>query len=96
MNQTVIVFKDKATADLVAKEIAATPFGGVWLWYQPEEDRNEIVYLQGADGRCAMCHPFSESDRAWLEVYLEEFIASGDVQILDAVPADWRYPAEVD
>lgn len=84
---TVLVFKDKTTADTVLKEIAATPFGQVWAWYDPDRAENAIQYAQSTDGRCAVAHPFSEEDGAWLKVYLG---GMAGVQVLDALPSDWR------
>lgn len=46
----------------------------------------------GTNPRYAACHPFAEIDQAWISAY-----CSGDtpsVEILDSIPADWRYPAE--
>lgn len=49
---------------------------------------------EGADGRCAVGHPFSESDIGWLEAYLDTQIASGDVALSEVMPSDWKYPME--
>jgi len=92
MSQTVLVFRDKATADVILHEIAVTPFGLVWVWFDPDDPAtNRVQYAQGADGRCAIAHPWSEVDRDWLEAYLADWVASGDVRVLDALPEDWPY-----
>jgi hypothetical protein len=91
MSQTVIVFQDKATADLILKEIAATPnipegIGPVWVWYDPDSGENAVQYAQSADGRCAISHPWTGIDREWLEAYLD---GMDGVQVLDELPGDW-------
>lgn len=86
---TVLVFSNKTDADSYLKEITNTPFGGVWVWYDPDSTDNAISYNQASDGRCAIAHYFSEEDRAWLEIYLE-----GKAQVLDELPSDWQAPAE--
>lgn len=88
---TVIVFSDKTKADAVCNEIAATPYGLVWCWYDPDRPENAVQYAQSADGRCAIVHPFEEQDQAWLEVYLD---GMAGVRILNVLPADWQYPTE--
>ena len=95
---TVIVFQTKALADQICQEIATTPgieggIGPVWVWYDPDTPENDVQYAIGADGRCAISHPWSEIDRDWLEAYMDEWIQVGQVQILDALPDDWKYPA---
>ncbi len=45
--------------------------------------------LTGADGRRAVCHPWSEVTRDWLEAYVQNI--SG-CQVLDELPQDWQYP----
>lgn len=96
---TVIVFGSKALADELLCEVAATPaieggIGPVWVWYGPDDAENRVQYAQSRDGRCAVSHSWTAVDRAWLEAYLEQFIADGRVQLLDALPADWQYPLE--
>lgn len=86
---TVIVFPNKADADTYLKEVAVTPFAGIWCWYDPDSDVNVIQYNQSSDGRCAIAHIFCEEDRAWLEIYLE-----GKAQILNELPSDWLYVFE--
>ena len=91
---TVIVFPDRATADAVCKEIAATPaieegVGPVFLWFDPDAATNTVQYAQDATGRCAVAHPWSAADRAWLEAYLA---AWPSVTVGDALPVDWVWP----
>ena len=90
----VLIFPDKASADLKLKELAVTPFGAVILWagnpspdFMFDADVNVISYLEGADGRVAMCHQFGEEDADWLE-------AQG-VTVLDEIPEDWVYKTEI-
>lgn len=89
-----IVFPDRATADAVLKEISATPdvdggIGPVWVWFDPDSDANVVAYAEGEDGRCAIAHPWSEIERAWLEAYLAAWPA---VEVLDRLPKDWQRP----
>lgn len=88
---TVLAFDSKTRADAVLKEVAATPDGGVWVWFDPDSNENIVHYAVGIDGRCATAHHFDEIDRDWLEAYLE---GMAGVQVLDALPADWQYPQE--
>jgi hypothetical protein len=88
-----LVFPDRATADAVLREIAATPdldggIGSVWVWYDPDGALNTVGYAQGADGRCMIAHPWPAVDRDWLEAYLA---AWPEVLTLDAVPGDWKW-----
>ncbi|MCM1564935.1 MAG: hypothetical protein NC238_03065 [Dehalobacter sp.] len=86
---TVIVFPSKTDADTYLQEVAVTPEGGVWTWYDPDSSNNAIQYNQSTDGRCAVAHNFSESDRAWLEIYLED-----KAQFYNELPSDWQYREE--
>lgn len=91
---TVIVFATKTLADSILKEIAASPFGLVWVWFDPDRETNQVQYNEGADGRCMIAHPFAEDDRDWLEAYMAEWIAEGRVQVLDGMPEDWQHTSE--
>lgn len=91
---TVIVFATKALADSILKEVAATPFGLVWVFFEPENPTNTVQYNEGADGRCMIAHPFSEEDRTWLEAYMAEWIADGRVKVLGEMPEDWVHSKE--
>jgi hypothetical protein len=93
---THLIFSSKTIADTICQEIAATPDieGGsapCWLWFDPDAPTNQVQYAQGADGRCAVAHPFNAVDRAWLETYCDSWITAGQMQILDALPANWQY-----
>lgn len=55
-----------------------------------QEKPNVVSYVEGADGRCFVAYPFNVEDEAWLEVYLEEYIVSGDVVLAEVLPGDWR------
>jgi hypothetical protein len=88
-----LVFPDRATAEVVLREIAATPdldngIGPVWVWYDPDSDANVIGYAEGADGRCMLAHPWPAVDRDWLEAYVQ---AWPGVLVLDAIPGDWQW-----
>lgn len=90
-----LVFPDRATADAVLREIAATPdleggVGPVWVWYDPDVTLNVVGHTEGADGRCMIAHPWSAVDRDWLEAYLA---AWPEVLVLDAAPGDWKWSA---
>jgi hypothetical protein len=90
-----LVFPDRATADAVLREIAATPdledgIGPVWVWYDPDAAANVVGYAEGADGRCMIAHPWSDVDGDWLEGYLR---AWPNVLVLGAVPGDWKWPS---
>lgn len=83
-----IVFEDKTKADAILKEIAVTPFGMVWVWYDPDIEINQIQYITSSDGRCAICYSFTEEDKLWLEIYLDGITG---IQILNVLPDDWQY-----
>ena len=86
---THIVFASRELANTILREVAATPFGSVWVFFEPDNPANSVAYNEGADGRCMIAHPFSEEDRDWLEAYMAEWIATGQVQVLDRQPEDW-------
>lgn len=92
----VLVFKSRAIADTVLKEIAVTPevengIGPVWVWYPPDGERNDVSYTHSDDGRAAIAHPWSEVDREWLAAYCAEWITAGDMSIAAALPGDWKW-----
>lgn len=99
---SVWVFSDLATMSQRLNEGGVTPVGGVWLWQGPVFDESGILVgleaenlyhpLTGADGRCAMMHPFCEEDDIFIEALCADLIVSGKVQKLDALPPDWKYP----
>jgi hypothetical protein len=84
------VFANRATADEVMQEIAATPIvadGLEWpvqLW--DEDAGTAIGSFEAADGRVAVGHPWTGAERAWLAEYVNGWRT---VAILDALPADW-------
>ncbi len=100
----VVLFKNSTIANEWMKEIGCTP-DGVFLWLgspvtpgasdfieqvgDPDADTNVIEFVPGTDGRCAVIHLFSAADKAFFEEYCAEAITAGDVQVLDALPADW-------
>lgn len=95
----VIVFQTKALADTILNEICATPqleggVGAVIVWWRPENGENTCQYNQGADGRCAISHPWAEVDCDWLQAYMAEWIADGRVWVGDKLPDDWQYGGE--
>ena len=87
---TVVVFRDRALADELLREIAATPaIDGaepVWVWYDPDDDTNVVGYGEAADGRVAIAHHWDEAVSDWLRAYLAG--VSG-VEVRDDLPADW-------
>jgi hypothetical protein len=90
-----LVFPNRATADAVLREIAATPdieggIGPVWVWYDPDAAANVVGYAEGADGRCMIAHPWPAVDGDWLWAFLG---AWPGVLVLDAVPGDWKWPS---
>ena len=97
----IVVFKDRSTCDACLAGITVTD-GGVWLFQGPRYGTdgeylgmnpvNLYQPLVGADGRCAMCHPFSEDDLCQMAVYWESEVKSGAVEFHDALPKDWVYP----
>jgi hypothetical protein len=93
---TYLMFPDRASADQVMREIAATPIvaGGlewpVQLW--DENAGTGIGTLEAADGRIAVGHPWTSAERAWVADYVDGWRT---VAILDALPADWK-PKEDD
>jgi len=93
---TYLVFRNRAAADEVIREIAATPIlaGGlewpVQIW--DEDAAAAIGTFEAADGRVAVGHPWTSAERAWMGGYVAGWRA---VAILDALPADW-VPKEQD
>jgi len=88
---TYLVFPDRATADEVMQEIAATPTladGLAWPVQIWDEDAGAgIGSFAAADGRVAVGHPWTRAERGWLAEYVAGWRA---VEILDALPADWK------
>jgi len=86
-----LVFPDRAAADEVMQEIAATPIladGLEWpvqIW--DEDARAGIGTCEAADGRIAVGHHWTGAERAWLADYLDGWRS---VEILDALPGDWQ------
>jgi hypothetical protein len=93
----VIVFANKAIADEICEEIGCSPFGLVAVYYNFEAAPEDNVVQRNNEpaGRCLVSHPFCEEDRDWFEAYMAEWIATGEVRILDAIPDDWAYGQEV-
>lgn len=93
---TYLVFQDRAAANEVLQEIAATPIlpdGLEWpvqIW--DETTGAAIGTCEAADGRVALGHPWTGAERAWLTAYVDGWRT---VEILAALPADWR-PKEDD
>lgn len=87
----IVMFKTKALFDQIAEEIVVTE-SGIYTYQGVRFDRNLYSPCMGADGRCAMCHAFSEEDEAFLRTYCEGF----DVVFVegDKLPSDWQYPKE--
>ena len=89
--RTYLVFPDRARADEVMREIAATPIvadGLAWpvlIW--DEDAGTGIGAFEASDGRVAVGHPWTRAERAWLADYVAGWRA---VAILDRLPADWK------
>jgi hypothetical protein len=89
-----IVFADRATADAVLQEIAATPEladGLAWpvlVW--DDAAGAAIGTFEAPDGRVAVGHRWAAAERAWLGDYVAAWRAK--VQVLDALPGDWQSP----
>jgi hypothetical protein len=66
----IIVAKTKALMDAVLKELGAV---GCLLWWDPEAAANGIHYNLGADGRCAIAHPWTEEEWLQLVSYFEDY-----------------------
>ena len=88
---TYLLFPNRAAADEVMQEIAATPIladGLEWpvqLW---DEDAGAAIgTFEAADGRVAVGHPWTRAERAWVADYVEGWRS---VAILDALPDDWK------
>ena len=86
-----LVFPDRASADEVMQEIAATPIlGGGLQWPVQIWDEDASVGIgsfEAADGRVAVGHPWTRAERAWLADYVEGWRV---VEVLDALPGDWK------
>jgi hypothetical protein len=85
-----LVFPDRATADEVVREIAATPIladGLEWpvqIW--DEAAGSGIGAFEASDGRVALGHPWTSAERTWIAAYVDGWRF---VEILDALPGDW-------
>lgn len=78
-----IITDSKATLDGISEAFPTT--GGVALG-------DPAV---GADGRCAIAHPFSEADIAAIKAVSDAWVAEhgGSVTYLDSgLPDDWQWP----
>jgi hypothetical protein len=93
--QAYLVLPDRATADEVMREIAATPVipdGLAWPVQMWDDDVGAAIgAFEAEDGRVAVGHPWTSAERAWLAGYLEGWHA---VAIVDALPADWKAKVE--
>jgi hypothetical protein len=91
-----LVFADRASADEVMQEIAATPILADGLeWPVQVWDKvagAAIGTFEAADGRVAVGHRWARAERIWLADYVEGWRA---VAILDALPADWKAKEDV-
>jgi hypothetical protein len=87
---TYLVFPDRATADAVLQEIAATPVvadGLEWPVQMWDEGAGVgIGTFEAADGRVAVGHHWTSAERAWIADYVNGWRV---VAILDTVPVDW-------
>jgi len=93
----VIIFQSKEIADMLLKEIEASPIlpegiGNVIVWQDKSPDliENVVQYAYSVDGRCCCMHGWSEADRIVLSDFMKEFIEDGSVRILDELPEDWN------
>ena len=88
---TYLVFPNRAVADEVMQEIAATPIladGLAWPVQVWDEDKGAGVgTFEASDGRVAVGHHWTSAERSWLADYTEGWRT---VAILDALPADWQ------
>jgi hypothetical protein len=91
-----LVFLDRATADEVMREIAATPIladGLEWPVQMWDEDTGAgIGAFEASDGRVALGHHWTSAERTWIADYVDGWRF---VEILDALPVDWT-PEEDD
>lgn len=96
-----IVFPTRQVADEILREIAATPaieggIGPVWVWFNPDADMNDISYATDASGRCAIAHPWTEVDIAWLTAYITGDSAPltwQETRFMDVLPPNWQESA---
>jgi hypothetical protein len=92
---TYLVFPDRATADEVMREIAATPTiadGLAWPVQMWDDDAGAAIgTFEASDGRVAVGHPWTAAERAWLAEYVEGWRT---VAIVGALPADWQPKGE--
>lgn len=88
---TYLVFPDRAAADEVMREIAATPIvadGLEWPVLTWDEDAGiGIGTFEASDGRVAVGHRWTNAERTWIADYVDGWRA---VEILEALPADWQ------
>jgi len=71
---------------------------GLWLYQSPQYQDGEYTGMHPVnltspavadDGRCAVCHPFSEEEIEQMSSYWADEIASGAVEFHDALPDGW-------
>ena len=91
----VIIFQSKELADMLLKEIEASPIlpegiGNVIVWQDSDTMENVVQYAYSVDGRCCCIHGWSEADRIVLSDFMKEFVEDGRVRILDELPEDWN------
>lgn len=88
---TYLVFADRAAADEVMREIAVTPIvadGLAWPVQMWDEDAGTgIGTFEASDGRVAVGHHWTSAERAWLADYVDGW---RNMEILEALPADWQ------
>lgn len=88
---TYLVFPDRASADEVMQEIAATPIvadGLEWPVQVWDEDAGTgIGTFEASDGRIAVGHHWTSAERTWIADYVDGWRT---VEILNALPADWK------
>lgn len=95
----VILFASRQIADDVMYHIARTPdleggVGKTWLWFDPSRPENSVQVNEGADGRCLVSHPWSETDIDWLATKMQTWMDRGEASVMDGMPADWVSKAE--
>lgn len=93
-----VLFKDKFVYDRAVNE-AIVLDSGLWLYQGPGGKDLSPINLGspaiGADGRCAICHPFSEGELQQMAVLWDEEIQTGDIEFHDELPEDWKWPEPV-
>lgn len=103
----IVLFKDRETFDAcVGTQTPQGLDGlvvldtGLWLYQAPQYQDGQYTGMHPVnltspavadDGRCAICHPFSEGELQQMAVLWQTEIDAGDTEFHDTLPEDWKW-----